>query len=298
MKDAEYLPALRKIIHYYESHALDYQLYNFSRLNVSLHFGLWDKKTHTSKHAILNGNNFLVKFSGLQAKDSVLDIGCGYGATAVWFASKIGCKVTGMTLGAKQVDAAKKFAQKKNVGHLTNFLDADFHNIPFPDNSFNVILAIESLCHAQNKIQVLRESYRVLKPGGRMIIADSFFKKDQNSLSLSEHKAVSSYLKQLQVPGLFNLSELQKTLHKSGFLNIGWQDKTNYILPALRQIQRLAPLFSFLSSALKNFGIHIFRHQHLQAFCNQYYSMKNGICVYGFWIAKKPPLSTHGNFSS
>lgn len=268
------------IISYYESTKFDYQLYNTSKRNIALHFGFWNKNTRTPKQALLNEHLFLQKFSNITKEDNVIDIGCGYGATAIWLAKNIGCKVTGITLGTKQIAAANKLAQLEGVEQLTKFFEMDFHRMSFPDKTFSKAIAIESICHSNNKSQALKECSRVIKQGGSFTIGDSFLKKE--NFSSNEKLIMTSYLSGLHIPDLKKISEFENLLKQEGYNNIVWEDKTHYILPALKTLQKTTKFLIPISKFARLFNIPIFNLKHISAFNNQYYALANNLTAYGF----------------
>lgn len=65
-------------------------------------------------------------------------------------------------------------AGKNGVSNSTNFYVMDYLRTTFDNNSFDVVWALESACHSVNKAAFLKEMYRLLKKGGRFILADGF----------------------------------------------------------------------------------------------------------------------------
>jgi MPBQ/MSBQ methyltransferase len=102
----------------------------------------------------------------------VLDVGCGIGGTSRYLAKKYGDKatVTGITLSPNQVERATSLAKERGLSNA-NFQVMDALNMTFPDNSFDVVWACESGEHMPDKKKYVEEMTRVLKPGGRIVIA-------------------------------------------------------------------------------------------------------------------------------
>ena len=97
----------------------------------------------------------------------VLDMGCGGGHLLALLAQQPGRKPEAL-YGIDYSGEAIKRAQKHVPGaHLAQ---ADIHHLDFPDNYFSVVIACEALEHVTDPAAVLKEGYRVLKPGGRFII--------------------------------------------------------------------------------------------------------------------------------
>jgi MPBQ/MSBQ methyltransferase len=118
----------------------------------------------------------MMKLGGIDAEIGkpvqVLDVGCGVGGTSRYLAKNIGrdCQVTGITLSPNQVKRAKKLAEEQNVANA-KFLVMNALEMDFPDNSFDIVWACESGEHMPDKKKYIDEMMRVLKPGGKFVMA-------------------------------------------------------------------------------------------------------------------------------
>jgi ubiquinone/menaquinone biosynthesis C-methylase UbiE len=92
--------------------------------------------------------------------DTVLDAGCGQGALSVMLAQK-GAIVSGTDISIPNVDASKKYAEEAGV--TIHFEVADLENLPFPDNSFDVVVCSHVLEHIPDFDKGLQEIYRVAR---------------------------------------------------------------------------------------------------------------------------------------
>lgn len=95
----------------------------------------------------------------------VLDIGSGKGVTAWYLAEKYECKVIGVDLSERMVEYAKEISKKKGLDDRVNFRRADTHNLPFEDESFDIVLA-ECTTVLLDKGKAFLEFLRVTKSGG------------------------------------------------------------------------------------------------------------------------------------
>lgn len=252
-----------------------------------MHFGIWDENVKSHKEALLNENKVLAKLANITSNDYVLDIGCGYGTTSIWLAKNIGCKVVGITISQRQVDEANKMAKKQGVSHLTDFKVMDFHNIDLPENSFDVVIAIESICHSSEQPKVLEEIYRMLKPKGRLAIADGYFAKDTKHLTDWEKEIARICFEGVKVPPLAERETFEKWLKLTGFQDIKWHNKTPYILKISKRISNLAKLFLPISKVLGWLGVKSIQSSHVKAFIYQYPAWRDGLGVYGMFSARK-----------
>lgn len=111
--------------------------------------------------------------------ERALDVGCGTGTLAIEVARRVGRtgRVVGIDPGAKQIARARAKAVRHHLS--IDFQIGVIEQLPFPDQTFDVVFSTLMMHHlpAPLKRQGLAEIARVLKPGGRLIIAD--FKRKQ-----------------------------------------------------------------------------------------------------------------------
>jgi len=266
------MPTQQEIVDYYDLSKFDYQLYSGSLSDISMHFGLWDERTKTRREALEAENRVLAELAEIRARDCVIDLGCGYGSTAVWLASQVGCRVVGITLSHDQVAVAERLAKKRRVQHLVQFFAMDFHHTTFEDLTFDVAIAIESVCHSPDKPCVLREAWRILRPSGRIAIADGYFGKSPDALTSREREIATTCFQGVHVPPLPQRWELARWLKEAGFSGITWWDKTSSILPVSKRVHDYAKFLLPVTKILGFFGVRALRTSHAKAFINQYHA--------------------------
>lgn len=117
------------------------------------------------------GNPF--SLGQIRRNESVLDIGCGAGVDTIIAASLAGPagQVTGIDLVPAMLARARENARLARADNVT-FLEATAEQLPFRDNSFDAVISNGVFNLVVDKAKALAEVYRVLKPGGRFLLAD------------------------------------------------------------------------------------------------------------------------------
>jgi ubiquinone/menaquinone biosynthesis C-methylase UbiE len=130
----------------------------------------------------------------LQLGDAVLDVGCGTGTLAMEVARRVGRagRVAGIDPGTEQIARARAKAARRNAP--IEFQIGVIEQLPFPDQTFDVVFSTLMMHHlpAPLKRQGLAEIARVLKPGGRLVIADFKRKQERAGQAARFHAGGSS----------------------------------------------------------------------------------------------------------
>ena len=111
---------------------------------------------------------------GLTPRSHVLEVGCGAGGCAIYLAQTVGAKVTGIDINESAIKNATTLAGLTNLSSCVRFEQADAAKaLPFPDQSFDAIYSNDTMCHIADRVSVLKEWRRLLKPGGRTLFTDA-----------------------------------------------------------------------------------------------------------------------------
>ncbi|MCK5727969.1 MAG: methyltransferase domain-containing protein [Methylococcales bacterium] len=272
---------LEETIEHYDDCHQDYLFAWCNNRNLALHYGYWNEnKPYNHHQALLNTNEELYKRAGILTSDHVLDAGCGLGGSALWMAEQHGNQVTGITLSDKQVAYAMKSAQKRNLQALTNFKMADYCQTPFEDESFDVIWAVESVCHTLNKADFIKEAYRLLRKGGRLAVSDAFML--QRTFTEKQWQSVMAFLNGWAVPNLSDRQAFASTIENTGFSITQIYDISKQVLPSskhmyqtakrLEPVQKISQFLGLRSKAQTanynvGFAQYDFFHEKLAEYC-------------------------------
>ena len=147
---------------------------------MSIEEGFFDfaAEVGLTKHlGSLESTERLIDLCQIKAGDYVLDVGCGVGATPIYLAKQIGCRVMGVDIIPCMVDRSQELADKQELSHLAAFRVADAQELPFPDNHFDVVITESVTAFPEDKQRAVNEYARVLKPGGYVGLNESTWLK-------------------------------------------------------------------------------------------------------------------------
>ena len=222
-----------EIVDYYDHCQVDYALVWQLDEVMCMHYGYWDDTTPHHRAALQKMNEKVAEAARVKAGNYVLDAGCGVGGSSLFLAS-MGCRVEGITLSAKQVETCRDNAARHNMNEKVHFSQQNSLATSFPDNTFDVVWAIESVCYAWDKQDFTKEAFRILKPGGRLVVADFYSmpiaegsKEEILMQKWTDSWAIKSYAK---------TREFNTALVNSGFTSVKGDDITENVKPSIRRL--------------------------------------------------------------
>jgi len=105
-----------------------------------------------------------------QPEEAILDIGSGIGGPARWIASRSGCTVTGVDLTPEFCDAARALNAASGMSDRVRIMQGSALALPLPDASFDRAYSHNVVMNIADKAGVYQQAFRVLKPGGRLVL--------------------------------------------------------------------------------------------------------------------------------
>jgi cyclopropane fatty-acyl-phospholipid synthase-like methyltransferase len=275
------------IVGYYDETWLDYRVLWLNPDNLAVHFGYTDESTRTHTDALKNMNRVLADRVQIQPGERVLDAGCGVGGSSLWLAKERGAEVVGITLAARQVMKARSYATRRGLADRVHFEVADFTATPFPGSSFDVVWAVESLCHASRKAAFYQEAARLLRPGGRVVVAD--FVRAGRPLDATGERLLREWLTGWAVPDIDTPGEHMENLAAAGFAETRLDDVTRHTRPSLRRLYRMAYWTYPLAVLGHRKGVRsAVQHGNVIASIRQYEALCHGAWFYSILSATKP----------
>lgn len=277
---------LKDVIEYYDHTRYDYRVAWDDSDNPAVHFGFYDE--HADKHgdALQNTNRTLAELANIQPREAVLDAGCGRGGSCFWLIKNIKAVPTGITPVQTQVDDCISKAKELGLADQVTFINADYCNTPFEDNSFDVVWACESLCHALDKSEFYKEAYRILRPGGRIIIAE--YIRTKRPLSPEGEQLLTDWLSSWAITDIDTKEEHQDHAAQAGFADFKILDYTSKTRVSLRNLHKKSKLFKNISKVYTLFTKRSkVQHQNLIGSIRQFEALEKGDWFYSVIVGRK-----------
>jgi sarcosine/dimethylglycine N-methyltransferase len=204
----------------------------YSRLwGDNIHMGYWYDEHQTLQEAMARLNEVMAERGGLRPDQRVLDVGSGNGAAPIYLARQQQCRVVGLNLSERENEFARQRAQEEGVGDRVEIRYGDFHDLPFADGEFDVVWSQESLLHAVDKPRVLRECFRVLRPGGRLVLSDLLMRDD-----VPEGERQTLYSR-VGTPEMWDLDGYAQALREAGFQPERTEDWSANVAPTYGSVR-------------------------------------------------------------
>ena len=208
-----------------------------------IHLGYYGEKER--KGPLYGGKDFIeakydfidemLKFSQVEKPLSVLDVGCGIGGTSRYLAKRFpDAQVTGITISPEQQARATQLAKEREVPNA-KFELCDALAMHYPDNSFDFVWACESGEHMPDKVKYVQEMARVLKPGGRIVIATWCQREEPPAFDAKERKTLDYLYGEWTHPYFISIEEYARIMGATGVLEqVATDDWAPQTIPAWR----------------------------------------------------------------
>jgi len=189
-----------------------------------IHVGLYRSEDEPIRDASRRTVEHLAtRLDGLDASWHVIDVGAGYGGAARWLVEHHGCSVTCLNLSEAENERNRQMNAERGLGDKITVFDGSFEAIPAEDASFDAAWSQDAILHSGDRMRVLREVDRVLKPSGLFVFTDPMQADDCDPGSLQP------IYDRLHLPDLGSPGFYKRAAQDLGWEDLGFEDMTEQL---------------------------------------------------------------------
>ena len=189
-----------------------------------VHHGLWTSGRETPERAVEALIDLLAERLALAPGQRICDVGCGYGATALYLAARHGVRVTGPTLSPVQAERAQKAA----AGEVRVEVECrDWLRNGLDDDSFDRVYAIESSEHMVDKERFFSEAFRTLRAGGRLGVFAWLAREGAKDWEIRH--LLEPICREGRLPSMGSESDYRDLARRAGFRVTGFEDLSRQV---------------------------------------------------------------------
>lgn len=253
--------------------------YEFWSKDFNMHFGYFSFWTTNllKRDSMLNEmNGQVLKRLRLKDKKSLLaDLGCGMGSTMKYALNRYEkLSAFGVTLSEFQYKAGNKLLSNLNA----TILRENFNHTSLASNAFDGAVAIESFCHSGHSANSFNEAHRILKPRGKLVIADAFLKKTPEQFSCGGAFSYRKLCNHWNLEKLGDITSVAKALKASGFSDVQIEDVSFRVAPSVLHVP-----FAILGFIFKKlFASKKLKTQSLHNLNGSFYALLSGLHMKSF----------------
>lgn len=284
-----------RVLAYYTAATADYRVWSD---DFNMHFGFWRGGLNPfDREAMLHEMNVqALRRLGLPTQQArFADLGGGAGATAraAVSANKTLC-VDVVTIVPTQVALGKKLNLEAGLGDAITMHCGDYNATGLPEGHYDGVCLIESACHARgaSKASVLREAYRLLKPGGRLVIVDGMLRQPLPTggwLNKLQTNIYQRWCTAWAVPEMARLDLLPDALRHVGFVGTEIEDWSWNVAPSVMHVPVLASHFALKEWVKARGRLPLWRWRHIVAsLLTPLLGLRRSVFAYAAVTATKP----------
>lgn len=189
-----------------------------------IHVGLYQRVDEPIFDASRRTVSYMASKLNMDENTRILDVGAGYGGAARFLAQTYGCHITALNLSEVENARNRTLTEQQGLNDLIDVVDGSFEDIPFPDQSFDVVWSQDAILHSGDREQVLKEVYRVLKPEGVFVFTDPM------QANTCPEGVLQPILDRIHLDSLGSPAFYQETGRALGFVDVSFEEHTEQLV--------------------------------------------------------------------
>ncbi len=285
---------LEEVNDYYEEAYLDYVLVWRTWSHGAMHFGYHDTDSLLRRwlrfgDAMHEVNRVLADEAEVEEGDRVLDAGCGVGGSVVWLAAHRDADAVGVNVSRNHLAKAEKKARRRGVADDVEWARMDFTDTGFQDEEFDAVWAVEAACHAEDTMEFVEEAYRLLEPGGHLVVSDGYLSQPMQEFG-ENHRRRLDEIDEAWVGGeVDTVDEFEGYLDDAGFTDVEFQNQYDRVKPSAVYLWLASYLAAPGAWVLEKLGVRNERQRRNRvAARHQYPVLRDDVVKHGLFTARKP----------
>ncbi len=216
---------------YYDKNTIFFNKFGKAGRTHNIHASIWHEGIADPFSASHYSNQLILETIISTRKDNatILDLGCGIGGSLIYLSERLNSNFTlaGITLSSYQAQNALSHIRSEIASRIA-IQQGDFHELPeFWQTHFDVVYAIESFVHSDDPTHFIKEASRVLRPGGLLLLIDTFPQSHKSSQKVDGY--IKDYQTQWGAGNTLTPEELFKIASEYGLQPAHNEDLTKYI---------------------------------------------------------------------
>jgi len=241
------------VVEYYRQSERAYRMFHSGE--GALHIGMCDEENSDTSDAdssdVGHGRHpalFAAELESITATRAI-EFGCGAGYNVRTLAKQYSAiQFTGVDLSKRHVKAARRDA--RGIGNV-QFEVANYETLDAGDGAYDAVLAIETLCQTTDQSRAISEAFRVLRPGGRLVVIDCFRNGPLDAFDTDLARAALLVEKTAAVDAFAEIDSWRAMVQDVGFNVLDATDRSHETARDLARLYKLARRFFKMSAAVK-----------------------------------------------
>lgn len=222
--------AIQRSVEYYNSSDTD----NYYRRiwgGDSIHVGIFDEPGISIAEAARRAVTYLAgRLDTLGSESSVIDLGAGFGGPLRQLVSDHGCRGIALNSSKLELEAMAKTNEQAGLNDKIKPLQGSFEDIPLEDAEVDIAWSQEAFLHSGDRAKLMREVFRILRPGGEFVFTDPM------ATETAPAKVLQPMLDRANLVSFGTVASYLKDAQDAGFVDLGYEDRTPDFLTNYRTI--------------------------------------------------------------